>query len=188
MTDIIFKSLSVDGAQIINVPLYTDIRGYFSELYNTDKIPGMPQIKQVSQSSSKNNVIRGLHFQYSPPMCKMIRVLEGAAIFYVVDVRPGKLARKCPVWMAPGSSDFLFVPAHCAVGFQTVDYPETKVEYFHSENHNPDKCVTIAYDDPDINIQWHPANEYVMSDKDKVGMSYKEWLKYIQTHNILFYP
>src|SRR5262244_2777186 len=51
---------------------------------------GIPSdFKQAIQTVSRRGVLRGLHFQWDPPMGKYVRCLRGAILDVVVDVRQG---------------------------------------------------------------------------------------------------
>src|SRR5258706_9507276 len=72
--------------------VFEDERGYFMEAFRADtyKDLGLPQgFVQENHSYSRKGVVRGLNFQWDPPMGKLMRVTRGAAFLVAVDVRPG---------------------------------------------------------------------------------------------------
>src|SRR5713101_4397647 len=78
---------------IVIVPqVHEDERGFFMEAYRADQFRelGLPlTFVQENHSYSKKGVLRGLHFQWDPPMGKLMRVTRGTAFLVAVDVRPG---------------------------------------------------------------------------------------------------
>jgi len=69
-----------------------DKRGFFSEVYKKDQFEklGLPgNFVQLNHSGSVKGVIRGLHFQWEPPMGKLMRVIRGKAFLVAVDIRMG---------------------------------------------------------------------------------------------------
>ncbi len=90
---ITIESTHIDGDVVIVVPeVFRDDRGFFAEIYRTDqfKTLGLPtNFVQDNHSRSAKGVLRGLHFQWEPPMGKLMRVTVGAAFLVAVDIRKG---------------------------------------------------------------------------------------------------
>ena len=85
------------GEVVVLAPqIFEDERGYFLETFRADSFRelGLPQsFVQENHSYSRKGVLRGLHFQWNPPMGKLMRVTRGAAFLVAVDVRPGSPTR-----------------------------------------------------------------------------------------------
>src|ERR1700733_15677784 len=80
-----------DGAVLIP-DIFQDSRGFFMEAYREDqfKALGLPtEFVQDNHSRSVKGVVRGLHFQWDPPMGKLMRVTAGSAFLVAVDIRKG---------------------------------------------------------------------------------------------------
>ena len=81
------------GDVVVLVPdVFQDSRGFFMETYREDqfKALGLPsQFVQDNHSRSAQGVVRGLHFQWEPPMGKLMRVTLGSAFLVAVDIRKG---------------------------------------------------------------------------------------------------
>ncbi len=81
------------GEVVVLVPkAFADQRGYFMETYREDQFLelGLPgSFVQDNHSCSRKGVVRGLHFQWEPPMGKLMRVTRGAAFLVAVDLRLG---------------------------------------------------------------------------------------------------
>ena len=82
-----------DGAVVVLEPeVFQDKRGFFTEVYRADQLKelGLPyNFVQLNHSGSVKGVLRGLHFQWDPPMGKLMRVTKGKAFLVAVDVRKG---------------------------------------------------------------------------------------------------
>src|SRR5205085_6621683 len=78
---------------VVMVPqAYRDDRGFFMETYRVDhfeKLGLSAMFVQDNHSFSRKGVIRGLHFQWDPPMGKLMRVTRGTAFLVAVDIRKG---------------------------------------------------------------------------------------------------
>ena len=78
---------------VVLVPdVFQDSRGFFMETFREDqfKTLGLPtQFVQDNHSRSVKGVVRGLHFQWDPPMGKLMRVTVGSAFLVAVDIRKG---------------------------------------------------------------------------------------------------
>ena len=168
------------GEIVVLVPdVFEDARGFFMETFRTDQFQslGLPyEFVQENHSRSRRGVVRGLHFQFDPPMGKLMRVTAGTAFLVAVDVRPGSptLGRwfglevsaenKKQVWAPPG-----FARGICA----TSDFAE--VQYKCTALYNQAGESGIRWDDPDIGIRW-PTGDPILSEKDRQAQTLQEWV------------
>ena len=159
------------GVKIIDIPQVQDDRGFFYEVYRdsiweSTAIPAPLKIKQISQSRSRAGVIRGLHYQISPPMIKAIRCLQGHARLVAADVRINSPSFGATVIVdsVDCPSLFLYCPAGIAVGFAAFSDP-TVIEYLCSAEYNPNGQGEIAYNDPTFNINWD-IEKPLLSERD----------------------
>jgi dTDP-4-dehydrorhamnose 3,5-epimerase len=174
-----------DGAfpsWLMEVPTHYDRRGSFTELYTSDKEKALFQldsVQQISLSKSKEGVFRGLHFQYDAPMNKLIRVVNGDARLYVLNLKPS--SRYYLYYREYLLSDCwdvcLYVPWYCAVGF-LANHHTTHVLYFHDATHNPAGAVSINY--KSIPSLAEKIPDPILSDKDRDAISLDEF-----EHNVL---
>lgn len=84
------KRLHLDDVYVLVPEVFQDDRGFFSEVFRADKFKelGLPyEFVQDNHSGSVRGVLRGLHFQWNPPMGKLMRVTRGAAFLVAVDIR-----------------------------------------------------------------------------------------------------
>ncbi len=160
--------------------IFRDSRGYFCELMREDRLKdaGLDlTFVQCNQSGSVKNVVRGLHFQWEPPMGKMMRVSRGKAFLVTVDIRKGSptLGQWLGYELTEDDKTHVYAPAGCARGFAALsDYAE--IQYFTTGAYNGAGESGIAWNDPEVGVKW-PVDEPLLSDKDVKAQSLQEWLK-----------
>jgi len=179
------------GAVKVLVPaVVEDPRGFFMEVFRQDELTrlGLPSaFVQMNQSGSVRDVVRGLHFQWDPPMAKLMRVVRGTALLLAVDIRKG--SPTLGQWAAVEASDtnrkLLWAPASFARGFCVLsDFAE--VQYLCTGIYNPKGESGIRWDDPEIGIDW-PAKAPILSTKDANAQTLHEWLERPES-NAFTYP
>ena len=158
---------------------YQDHRGYFTETYREDQFRelGLPGcFVQDNHSYSRMGVVRGLHFQWDPPMGKLMRVTRGAAFLVAVDLRLDSptLGNWVGIEATDDNRKQVWAPASFARGFCALTH-HVEVQYKCTGTHNP-KCESaIRWNDPDIGIDW-PVRNVTISEKDRNAQSLAEWL------------
>lgn len=169
------------GAVVVVVPeVIEDERGHFMESYRADwfRELGLPgEFVQDNQSWSRRGVIRGLHFQWDPPMAKLMRAIAGSAFLVAVDLRKGSptLGQWFGVEASSDNKKQLWAPAGFARGLcVTSDHAE--IQYKCTSLYNPEGEAGIRFDDPDIAIQWPKVENYLLSEKDRKAQTLAEWL------------
>ena len=130
-----------------------------------------PVFVQTNHSHSKKDVVRGLHFQWDPPLTKLIRVIAGAAYFVSVDVRKNSATFKHwhGVELSAENKKLLYVPFGFASGFG-VTSDTADVEYHYTAEYNPAGEGSLRFDDPDIGVQW-PIAAPIVSARDREAMT-----------------
>ncbi len=173
------ESTHLDGVVVLRTEVYEDHRGFFLEAYRSDhfKQLGLPEhFVQDNHSGSKHGVVRGLHFQWDPPMGKLMRVTAGSAFMVAVDIRKG--SPTLGQWFGvEGSAENrlqVWAPAGFARGFcATSEWAE--VQYKCTGVYNSAAESGILWSDPEIGIEW-PLPDPLLSDKDAEAQTLKEWL------------
>ena len=173
------KSLHL-GAVVVLIPdVLEDERGFFMETFRADQfaVLGLPtNFVQDNHSRSVRGVLRGLHFQWDPPMGKLMRVTYGTAFLVAVDIRKGSptigewfgmevsAENKKQIWAPPG-----FATGFCA----SSDVAE--IQYKCTGIYNKAGESGILWNDPAIGIEW-PIRDPILSDKDKNAQTLAQWL------------
>src|SRR5271155_876297 len=168
------------GDVVVVVPeVFQDSRGFFTETYRADqfKALGLPtEFVQDNHSKSARGVVRGLHFQWEPPMGKLMRVTSGAAFLVAVDIRKDSptLGKWAGVEASAENRRQVWAPAGFARGFCVLsDFAE--IQYKCTGAYNNKAESGILWNDPQIGIQW-PVRDAELSEKDKNAQTLTEWL------------
>ena len=163
----------IEGVFIIEPRLFRDARGYFFESYSqrefSEKVADIHFV-QDNESLSQYGVLRGLHFQKPPfSQSKLVRVVKGRVLDVAVDIRKG--SPTFGQWTAAELSDDnhlqFFLPQGMAHGFAVLS--DVAVFQYKCDNfYHPEAEGAIAWDDPDLNIDWRlPADKVILSEKDR---------------------
>jgi dTDP-4-dehydrorhamnose 3,5-epimerase len=162
-----------DDLFIIETLKIGDSRGYFSETYNYRDLKSLGidvQFVQDNQSRSAHGVMRGLHFQNAPhAQTKMLRVLSGAILDVVVDLRKYKstFGKAFQFEMSAEKGQQLLVPKGFAHGFIVLS-DSAEILYKTDDFHYPELEGGIICNDPALNVNWRvPSIQMVISDRDK---------------------
>jgi dTDP-4-dehydrorhamnose 3,5-epimerase len=172
-------SRPLEGMAVLKPDVFQDERGFFLEAYRQDQFRelGLPQeFVQENHSGSVKGVLRGLHFQWDPPMGKLMRVTRGTAYLVAVDIRKGSpsLGRWFGIEVSAESRLQVWAPAGFARGFCVLsDFAE--IQYKCTGIYSNTGESGIRWDDPAIGITW-PMQDPVLSAKDRVAQSLEEWL------------
>ena len=137
------RRTSLPEVLVIEHEVFEDDRGFFMEVYRADQFAefadlGLPsQYVQLNHSRSAMGVTRGLHFQWDPPMGKLMRVIRGEAFLVAVDIRPGSptLGRYESVIASDRNRLQLWAPASFARGFCVLS-DVAEVEYLTTGTYN----------------------------------------------------
>jgi len=160
----------IAGALLFTPAPHVDERGFFCRTVEADDLraAGIDSVfAQDSVSRSVRGVVRGLHVRRGAGESKLVRCSSGAIFDVIVDVRPASPTyRNWESFELTGDSQAsLYVPAGCAHGFQALTDP-ADTSYRIDRPHDPAQDVSIAYDDPELDIPW-PLPVTVMSERDR---------------------
>jgi dTDP-4-dehydrorhamnose 3,5-epimerase len=165
---------------------FEDMRGFFMETYRQDQFLelGLPgSFVQDNHSYSKKGVVRGLHFQWEPPMGKLMRVTRGRAFLVAVDLRLGSptLGKWIGVEATAENRKQVWAPAGFARGFCALS-DDVEVQYKCTGTYNAKAESAIRWNDPTIGIEW-PIRDVIVSDKDRNAPTFEEWLASPNAHH-----
>ena len=174
---------------VVLVPdIFQDSRGFFMETFREDKFRelGLPhQFVQDNHSRSVKGVVRGLHFQWEPPMGKLMRVTQGSAFLVAVDIRKGSptLGKWMGVEASAENRRQVWAPAGFARGFCVLS-DVAEIQYKCTGIYSNKAESGILWSDPEIGIKWPvPASQAELSEKDKKAQTLSEWLATSQSQN-----
>ena len=171
---------AIEDVVIIEPDVFGDARGYFFESYSQKKFD--EQVRPVkfvqdNESKSKYGVLRGLHFQKGKDaQSKLVRVVKGRVLDVAVDIRKGSptFGKYVAVELTEDNHRQLFVPRGFAHGFSVLS-EEAIFQYKCDNLYAPQSEGAIAWNDPDINIDWQlPAEDVLLSVKDSAHPMLKD--------------
>ena len=157
----------LEGPILVQPTIHRDKRGFFLESYRRDALAELgiaEEYVQDNHSRSGKGIVRGMHFQ--PGMSKLVRCSFGEVVDVLIDIRKG--SPTFGEWEAFTLNDenlhHLYCPDGFAHGF-CVTSEVADVVYKCSAYYDPKAESGIAYNDPDVGIEW-PDVELIPSDRD----------------------
>ena len=160
----------LEGPVLVKPVIHGDERGFFHESYRRNVYAelGIPEeFVQDNHSRSGLGVVRGMHFQVGDGMAKLVRCARGAIVDVVVDLRRGSLT--FGEWEAFRLDEENLHQLYCPVGFAhgfVVVGEVADVMYKCSAYYDESIERGIAYDDPDVAIEWPAGVELQVSARD----------------------
>ena len=148
----------IEGLYVIEPTVHGDSRGYFVETYNQNDMheAGLDMVfVQDNQSMSTKGVLRGLHFQKQYPQGKLVRVIQGTVFDVAVDLRSGSktYGQWFGVELSEENNRQFYIPEGFAHGFLVLS-DVAKFCYKVTDFYHPGDEGGLAWNDPDIGIQW----------------------------------
>jgi dTDP-4-dehydrorhamnose 3,5-epimerase len=169
----IFTPTRLEGAYLIDVERHADERGYLARTFCEREFAdhGLPMriVQSSTIHSPRRNTLRGLHFQEEPHgEIKLVRCTRGSIFLVMVDLRPDSATRH--EWLGAKLSArnerLAYVPKGFAQGYQTLE-DDTEVLYQMSHHYVPESACGVRWNDPALGIGWPPADERVISERDR---------------------
>ncbi len=167
----------LDGVVLLEPAVHGDERGFMVETFSRDAwaehgVEG--PFVQHNHSRSARGTLRGIHFQTEPGQAKLVRCARGEILDVAVDLRRGSLTYG--QWEAHVLDDVkhrqLFVPVGFGHGFAVLS-EVADVTYLVSSYYDPATEKGIAWDDPDVGVDWQVA-EPLLSERDKTAPTLAE--------------
>ncbi|AHC81377.1 dTDP-4-dehydrorhamnose 3,5-epimerase [Pseudomonas monteilii SB3101] len=169
--------LAIPEVFLFTPKVFGDDRGFFYESFNArvfNEVTGLqPDFVQDNHSRSVKGVLRGLHYQLSPhAQGKLVRVVQGEVFDVAVDIR-----RSSPTFgkwvgavLSAENKQQLWIPAGFAHGFitlsETAEFVYKTTDFYSAKS---ERC--IAWNDPQIAIEWPFEGEPLLSAKDQQGVA-----------------
>ena len=174
---------AIEGVFIIEPRVFGDARGYFFESFNArefaEKTGEHVNFVQDNESMSHYGVLRGLHFQQPPyTQAKLVRVVKGSVLDVAVDIRKNSPTYGQYVSIELTGENHLqfFVPKGFAHGFSVLS-DEVIFQYKCDEFYAPQSEGALAWDDPDLAIDWRlPSDKVLLSEKDRHHPNFRDFV------------
>ena len=171
-------STSLPEVFILEPRVFGDERGFFFESYNERGMAdvGIAQnFVQDNHSCSSRNVLRGLHYQLKHAQGKLVRVAVGEILDVAVDMR-----RRSPTFgkweavrLSGDNKRMLWIPTGFAHGFCVLS-EKAHVLYKATDFYAPEHERTLAWNDPELKIDWEFEGEPIVSAKDQRGVAFRD--------------
>src|SRR5215471_7808405 len=164
---------SLPGVFVLEPRVFGDERGFFLESYNEKvftEIGIADRFVQDNHSRSAQNVLRGLHYQVKQAQGKLVRVVEGEILDVAVDLRRTSptFGRWDAVRLSDDNKRMLWIPVGFAHGFSVLS-EKAHVLYKTTDFYAPEHERTLAWNDPDLKIDWGLRGDAIVSEKDQRG-------------------
>ena len=163
---------------VLEPRVFGDERGFFLESYNERvfaEIGIKERFVQDNHSLSRRNVLRGLHYQIRQAQGKLVRVPAGEILDVAVDVR--RSSATFGKWTAERLSGenkrMMWIPAGFAHGFRVIS-ETAHVLYKATDYYAPEHERTLAWNDPELKIEWELEGEPIISSKDQLGTTLRD--------------
>jgi dTDP-4-dehydrorhamnose 3,5-epimerase len=168
----------LDGVYLMTPKVFGDERGFFLESWNQDTFreAGFDlAFVQDNHSRSAQGTLRGLHYQTEHTQGKLVRVTSGSVVDVVVDLRRDSpaLGQWYGVVLDARAHRMLWVPPGFAHGFYVLS-EFADFQYKCTDRYDPASEVSIAWNDPDLAIDWPliDGREPSLSKKDSAGIAF----------------
>lgn len=167
-------------AQVLKPRIFEDSRGFFFESFNQNaflKQTGtVHSFVQDNHSFSKQNILRGLHYQIRQPQGKLVRVVNGSIFDVAVDLH--RSSDRYGQWvgevLSAENKQQLWIPPGFAHGFYVLS-ETADVLYKATDYYSPGDERTILWNDPDLAIDWPlQGAQPTLSEKDQAGVSFQQ--------------
>ena len=176
----------IQGLMVLHPNVFEDDRGFFVESFKESVFNDLGismHFAQDNHSRSSKNVVRGLHFQWNPPMAKLMRVTRGSAFLVAVDIRHG--SPTLGEWYGREVNDEnklqIFAPAGFARGFCSLS-DITEIQYKCTGEYNSAGEGGICWNDPEVGVEW-PVEHPILSEKYQTAQTLSQWLKTEDSRN-----
>jgi dTDP-4-dehydrorhamnose 3,5-epimerase len=164
-------STRIPDVLLLEPRVFGDARGFFLESFNQTAFSAATGLDvtfvQDNHSRSSRGVLRGLHYQLQQPQGKLVRVVRGAVFDVAVDIRRGSptFGQWAGAELSEDNHRQMWVPPGLAHGFlvlsESADFLYKTTDYYAPQHER-----AIAWNDPDIGIEWPLSDPPLLSGKD----------------------
>ena len=166
---------AIPGLKIIEPKVFGDERGFFYESFNEKRLAELAGIDlpfvQDNHSRSVKGVLRGLHYQIQHAQGKLVRCVVGEVLDVAVDIRRSSpsFGQAVTVNLSEANKTQLWIPPGFAHGFvvlsEVAEFLYKTTDYWYPEFER-----SIAWNDPQLAIDWQFSGEPQLSAKDMAGV------------------
>jgi dTDP-4-dehydrorhamnose 3,5-epimerase len=174
-----FLRTSIPDVVVVKPRVFGDERGFFLESWQEAKFAAAgidARFVQDNHSRSSRNTLRGLHYQLRQAQGKLVRVTRGAAFDVAVDIRRSSptFGKWIGMELSATNREMLWVPQGFAHGFLALE-DDTEFQYKCTDYYAPEHERAIAWNDPDLAIQWplRADESPTLSAKDAAAASFR---------------
>lgn len=177
-----YQPLAIPDVKLITPKVFGDERGFFMETFRHSEFVehcGDYQFVQDNHSSSRQGILRGLHFQHKQPQGKLVRVTKGEVFDVAVDLRQSSptFGHWVGATLSEANKQMLWVPPGFAHGFYvTSDMAE--FQYKCTDYYAPGDEYSLLWNDPTVGIKWPESIEPQLSQKDAEGTLFADIPKF----------
>ncbi|WP_374520642.1 dTDP-4-dehydrorhamnose 3,5-epimerase [Undibacterium squillarum] len=170
---------SLPEVLVIEPQVFGDSRGFFYESFNARKFAELTGVQaefvQDNHSKSGKNILRGLHYQIQQAQGKLVRVVSGEVFDVAVDIRKSSpnFGKWVGVNLSAENSRQLWIPPGFAHGFVVLS-EQAEFLYKTTDYWAPEYERCLAWNDPEIGIDWPISETPLLSAKDQLGKSLSE--------------
>ncbi|MBW9113251.1 dTDP-4-dehydrorhamnose 3,5-epimerase [Rhizobium cauense] len=172
-------SLAIPEVLQIEPAVFGDDRGFFFESFNQARFNALigrdVNFVQDNHSKSARNVLRGLHYQVKQPQGKLVRVIEGEVFDVAVDLR--RLSPTYGNWvgvtLSAENKRQVWIPEGFAHGFLVLS-KSAQFLYKTTDFYSPENERAIAWNDPQLNINWPIETDPILSKKDATAPTLRD--------------
>ena len=176
-----YSRFSIPGLVLVTPTRHRDLRGWFAETFRLrefrEEVADVTFVQDNMSLSAGAGTVRGLHYQ-SPPRAqgKLVGVVRGAVVDVAVDARRGSptYGQHVAVELSADTGAQLWMPEGFLHGFATL-LPDTVLAYKVTDTYAPLCDGAVAWDDPELGIDWGLRGPAMVSDKDRAAPGWSEW-------------
>ena len=164
---------ALPGVWLIEPTVWRDERGFFFESYQEMKFAELgirERFVQDNHAKSVQGTLRGLHYQIARPQAKLCRVVQGAVLDVVVDVRRGSptFGRHAVEVLSAENLRMVYVPPGFAHGYAVLT-ETAEFLYKCSDFYSPQHERGVLWSDPALAIDWR-IDSPILSAKDRAHL------------------
>jgi len=160
----LIESSEIEGVVLVGHDVHGDPRGTFVETWRREWFPGVPDMVQANRSDKVAGTVVAFHYHLH--QADYWYVVVGTVRVVLHDLRAGSPTRGTTmvVELTGSSHRAVYIPPGVAHGFAAIT--DIVLWYMVDGYYNPDDELGVAWDDPDLDVDWG-VGEPVVSERDR---------------------